>query len=334
VSAVSLGGAIVSLSVSPPHDLGRLGYLRREFDGLVFELALHVIRQGGRVLYGGHLQPGGTTALIFEHLAAAYASGAAVRSPDRPRPVLNLLAATELRKTPFARLAETLAAVQGFVELRVVLSAGRCLRAYVRDDGNPGGPALSLAEPGRTPVRLTDQKALDEFTASNVTLDEAAALSAMRGTASTLERARVVAGGRRGDLGASASTAPGQSDRFGGTMPGIYEEIIGSLPRTPVAILAAYGGAAREAAFDLGLLGEIDLRAPYLGQQQEGLAAARIILRKTWLALPRARRTEQRKLAAFARRDDAPLLARDLVRTIASIISRQSPPDLNDAAHP
>lgn len=331
MSTAPLAGAVVALSVSPPYDLGRLGYVRREFDGLVFELAMQVIRNGGRVLYGGHLQPGGTTELIFEHLAAAYASGAAVQAPDGPRPVLNLLAATELRKTSFARLVETLVAVQGFADLRVVLSAGRWLRAYARDDGEPDGPVLSLTERGKPPVLLGSQEALDEFAASDVTADEAAALSAMRSTAAALESARIVVGGRRGDLGASPSIMPGQSDQFRGAIPGIYEEIIVGLPRVPVAILAAYGGAAREAAFDLGLLSGSDLQVPYLGKQQEGLAAARLLLRKTWAELPEDRRAQQEKLASFARRDDAPMMARDLVHALASMISCGSPPQLNDA---
>ena len=320
-----LDGAVLALSLSPPNDLEQLGYLRREVAGLTFELALQIIRWGGRVLYGGHLRSGGATELMFEHLAGAYASGAVGRSPDGPRPVLNLLSATELHKTPFARLVEILRDVQSFVEFRVVLAEGAWRRAFVRDDGEAGAPTLTLAAPDGTFDVLRDEAELAAFAAAHAAMPEADALTAMRAENAALAAARIVLGGRRGDLGVTGVEGSRDSpDRFAGTAPGIYEEILASLPHAPVAILAAYGGAAREAAFEVGLLGPEDPRAPYLGAEQDGVAAARTALRARWATLSPARRAEQEILAPFARRDDGPTLARDLIATLARILAERA----------
>ena len=305
---------VIALSLSPPNDLARLGYLSREFEGLAFELALQIIRNGGRVLYGGHLQPGGMTLGMFEHLASAYASGTVTRNPAAPKPFISLLAGTELRKTPFDELADTLCSFQGFIEVRVILRDGRWRRAYV--DSAPQA-SIHLSEVGGDTARLGGQAELDKFASTNVAMDDAAALTAMRVAATKLEAGRIVAGGRRGDLGVKPRFGEARLlDQFSGRIPGIYEEIIASLPSVPVAILAAWGGAAREAAFDLCLLDHNEARAPYLGDEQEGVALGREELKRAWESLSEKRRAEQQALAPFARRNDGPTLARDVVREL------------------
>lgn len=316
-SPSSSSDPVIALSIGPSNDLARLGYLPREFQGLTYELALQIIRGGARVLYGGHLQPGGTALGMFEHLASAYASGAATRDPAAPKPVISLLAATELRKTSFKSLTKGLQGYQGFIELRVILSEGRWRRAFV---DTASTASLHLVESGGETSRITCQDDLDAFCAAHVTLDDPAALSAMRFAATRLETGRIVAGGRRGDLGLLPATADTRMpDKFNGRIPGIYEEIIASLPLVPVAILGAWGGAAREAAFDLGLLRDSDARAPYIGTEQAGVALGREEVKRAWNALTQERRAEQQALASFAGRNDAPTLARDVVRAILSL---------------
>ena len=308
--------AVISLSLSPPNDLARLGYLSREFEGLAFELALQIIRNGGRVLYGGHLRPGGMTLNMFEHIASAYASGAVTRDPGAPKPFISLLAGTELGKTPFAELAETLLSFQSFIEVRVILGEGRWRRAYVNSAPQA---SIHLSEVGGDTTRLGSQAELDKFASTHVALDDAAALTAMRVAATKLEAGRIVAGGRRGDLGVKPRFGETRMpDQFSGRMPGIYEEIIASSSKVPVAILAAWGGAAREAAFDLDLLGEDEARAQYLGDAQEGVALGREELKRTWESLSTKRRAEQQALAPFSIRNDGPTLARDVVQKLLS----------------
>ena len=64
-----LDGNVVALSMSPPNDLGRLGYPPPEFDRLTFEFVLQILRSGGRVLYGGHIHEGSLALKMFEYLA-------------------------------------------------------------------------------------------------------------------------------------------------------------------------------------------------------------------------------------------------------------------------
>lgn len=311
-----LDGAVVALSLSPANDLARLGYHEREFNSLTFELALQIVRRGGRVLYGGHLQATGMALPIFAHIAGAYGSGAARSDASAPRPVLSFLAASELRKTPYERLIEVLERTQGLVEMRIHPAPGRHLEPFTRFDRESGQATLNMRERGRPTVALADQAALDAFVAEQVTVSQAEALTLMREATAELAQGRIALGGRRGDLGIASA------DRFSGGIPGIYEEIIASLPRCPVAILAAYGGAAREAAFDLGLLIEAtDPRAPYLGEVQEGVAAGREALVRARDALPADRRATFERFAEFVRRDDGPLLARDVVRRIAEVLA-------------
>ena len=310
-----LDGAVVALSLSPANDLARLGYHAREFDSLTFELALQIVRRGGRVLYGGHLHENGLALPIFEHVAAAYGSGAARRDAAAPKPVLSFLAAKELGKTPFDRLVGVLERTQGFVEMQIHIAPQRHVVPFTRQDRESGQATLTMTERGRAPVTLADQAALDAFVAAEVAVSEAEALTLMRQAAAGLAQARIVLGGRRGDLGIAAA------DRFNGAIPGIYEEIVASLSRCPVAILAAYGGAAREAAFDLGLLDATDPRAPFLGAEQDGVADGRAALLRARDALPAESRSAFERFAEFARRDDGPLLARDVVRRIAEALS-------------
>jgi hypothetical protein len=100
-------------------------------------------------------------------------------------------------------------------------------------------------------------------------------------------------------------------------MPGIWEEMMHSLvSEHPIAVLGAYGGAARDAAIALDLIRE-EYRVPYLGEQQGGLDSAF----KRLLELRSKIREDKRKvLKEFAVRSDTEALAKDLVQWLASQI--------------
>ena len=50
------------------HDLARLGLLDVHVRAALAEIARAVVDIGGRLAYGGHLEPGGTTTFLVDEL--------------------------------------------------------------------------------------------------------------------------------------------------------------------------------------------------------------------------------------------------------------------------
>lgn len=320
----SLSGKVIALSMSPPNDLIRLGYPMSEFDRLVFELALHIVRAGGKVLYGGHLRDGSLTVAMFEHIAGAY--GTLPEADDGERPFLHFLPFNEFRDTPFPRLVELLARFRSFVETRVILPGDGSFRPRVKrllDDAVEGGQGLEIrpiARP-RDALLITGQSGLAGFAGLQEAASDADYLSLMRQAQAAVD-GRIVLGGKRGDGGVADD-----ADRYSGAMPGICEEVNATIERgSPVAVLAAFGGAGRDVAVELGVLEE-DERTPFLGGKQDGVEGAWQMIRDKAGALDSSARTA---MSAFAHRDDSEMLARDVVRWLA----RSLAPDPAAAARP
>jgi hypothetical protein len=315
-----LRGAVIALSMSPPADLGRLGFPRLEFDRLVFELAMRVVRADGRVLYGGHLHRDSLTIKVFDHLSGAYRAGmkTAIRQP-----LLHYLAHDELARTPFEALVEALRSVGSFAETRVVLRPDHYLRlsARRRDDDHP---AYSLFLRGAPigELRLDGPEDLAHFIADHPPPDQRESLRRMRAAAGKVTSARIAIGGRRGDTGVAE-----RRDVYGGEMPGIFEEAIGSLSAgRPTVLLAAYGGAARDAAVSLGLLPP-DKWVDFLGPQQPGPGYDKGRARLAELASQTER--DAAPLRQFAQRDDTETLARDIVGWLCQRLENEPRPDAN-----
>ncbi len=301
---------VFALSCSPPADIGRLGMPAREFEHLVFEFAMRIVRFQGRVLYGGNLQVGGLTGQIFDHLAGAYTNGL-WRRDGAARPFMHLLAVSELRQTPFERLQETLRAFGSFVEIRVVLDVDRTPLLGLAGNG------LMLLPPAPERMQLVpDAAAYGGFLSTLPSTSVADALSVMRQAVERLADGRIVAGGKRGDLG-----VVNNADRYSGKMPGIAEEVLLSIDGgTPTAILAAYGGAARDVAIDLGILHE-SAKVPFLGAQQAENEQAHLRCHAVRSLIPP---DNLAALAEFATREDTELLARDVVAWLAGKIGQTS----------
>lgn len=291
----------IALSLSPPADLEALGYPPGAYDRLTFDLALHIIRNRARVLYGGHVQPDSVTVKIIDHLIAAYAV-----ADDPPfKPVLNLLPCSELARgdLDMEKLAKRLVSYRRWLDMRLVCPEGPRPLILVADEPTPHF-ALNEEAASIVTTHFTTPDALQDYAATAFP-DPAAALTAMRAAAEALADGRIVAGGKRGDLGVA-----GDKDRYSGSMPGIFEEIIGSLTRgKKCAILAAYGGAGRAAAVALGLLDPADA-SPWLGEKQAGVEAGLVALRALADNIPAA---TKHKMQEFALRDDDETLARDVV---------------------
>ena len=299
-----LGDRIIALSASPPNDIGRLGFPTTEFDRIVFDLCARIVRYGGRVLYGGHLREGSLTAQMYEYAAKAYAPQSLVDEADRLKPFLHLLPLCEFRRTNFARLRESQTNFGSFVETRLVLSDDRHATLGRRHN------AIVTREGDKAETTISKQTQLVAFAKTLPKIDEKSALTAMRVAASRLVGARIVIGGKRGDLGASS-----YADRFDGEMPGVYEETLSSIRDSkPTVVLGAYGGAARDVAIDLGLVDEAH-HTPYLGEVQAGCDEARTKMRDLRTKLEPADRDA---MAGFVLREDSEDLARDVVEWIAS----------------
>ena len=321
----SLGGRVIALSLSPPGDGARLGYPDAEFDRMCFDLTLQIVRAGGRVLYGGHLHENSLTLPIFEHASAAFRTRCVGATP-----FLHFLPWHELGKTRFDQLVMTLRLFGTFAEIRVLPGTGEQIRLWLATD--MANPPVIVAEDATAPRgerRIADQQALTAFHDSR-TISEAQSLAVMREAQRQAAEARIVLGGKRGDLGLrehhlvrekandgreKQADPDEQVDRFGGKMPGICEEVLVSLEAPqpqPIAIAAAFGGAARDTAIWLGLLPKKDA-VPYLGEKQHGVDDAR----KRLTAVRDRLRGDRDVLSDFARRDDSETLAREMVCWIA-----------------
>ena len=310
--APNLANRVVALSMSPSNDLARLGFPPREFDRIVFHLCMRVIRARGRILYGGHLQDNSLTARMFEFTAGAYVPGSLLERGDAPKPFLHLLPLSEFGAAHFARLYEYQEKFGSFLETRIITSENDHI-ALVRR-----GEKLVFRSNAQE-WRVTTPEELKAFSAQLPRLDAPAALTAMRANAHKLTDVRIVLGGKRGDLG----YADGR-DHFHGSMPGIYEEAlyaIAAADPVPVVVLGGYGGAARDVAIDLGLIGS-ELQVPYLGEIQSQYEKARLTMRDVRGKIPERDREMMR---GFASRDDCEELARDIVAEIARRIPQEPP---------
>jgi hypothetical protein len=296
-----LDGRVVALSTSPPNDAGRLGFPASEYDRVVFNLCARVMRARGRILYGGHLREGSLTAQMYEYVAKAYAPPPTSDGPDPPKPFVHLLPLSEFRKVNFARLRDAQTNFGSFVETRIVLAADR----YVSLGRRSGALLAREGAGGDRETMISGQKQLLAFGKKLSQLTEAEALTAMREASLVLTAARIVIGGKRGDLGVA-----GDADRYSGKMPGIYEEALNSIGEgKPTFVLGAYGGAARDVAIDLGLI-DAAKGVPFLGAAQESYADARARMRDVRAKLAP---DNLQAMSDFACREDSEALARDVV---------------------
>jgi SLOG cluster2 len=85
----ALKGLRIAVSVSESPDLGRLGLVETHFRLALGEIARSVLISGGKLCYGGHLEPGGYTAALIQELH---------RYSRRDRPLQICLAWQEHRK--------------------------------------------------------------------------------------------------------------------------------------------------------------------------------------------------------------------------------------------
>ena len=232
----ALDGRLVAISISDAPDRARLGFPRREIDRALLSTCTALVRAGAEVAYAGNLDPDGYTYKIFRHLAGAYAGS---------------------RDTPFHHfIPEPVARVARFEDLWAILNEGRgVVRTSIAR-----GDMLIPARPSGNGIRLDEDVVSDDLQlaawfAAVPNRPSTEGYSAARRMVSERAQARVIMGGKMGILSEPADT-------YGGAMPGIVEEAIGSLETgKPLVVLGSFGGAARDIAIALGLV-DAGLRVP------------------------------------------------------------------------
>ena len=91
----ALKGQTIGISVSDSPDLSRLGFMGTHIRLAVGEIARVVLVAGGRLAYGGHLEPEGFTVFLTRELD---------RYGRNDRPLLVMLALQEHRRVPLSHL--------------------------------------------------------------------------------------------------------------------------------------------------------------------------------------------------------------------------------------
>ncbi|MEP3476414.1 MAG: hypothetical protein ABJN57_09365 [Hyphomicrobiales bacterium] len=230
-----LAGKTIAISISSAPDMNILGFPSSEVDNVLFRLCTAIIRAGGRILYGGNLDPDGYTFKIFEYIKTAYTK------PKDKLPFIHLIAEPVFIHNKYEDLLETLNKTETVSQAFIILDnevTGQLLcmdkEIWIRDDA---GHCERLGQ-----NRFKEIK--DNFDAKKTAM----AFSRMREIAITLSDARIIMGGKMGIIGNTA-------DQYSGKIPGIAEETIYSLQnQQPIVLLGAYGGVSRDIAIELGLM--------------------------------------------------------------------------------
>lgn len=246
-------GLTVGISIGDAPDRARLGLPAREVDRAMLTICTALVREGADILYAGNLSPDQYTFKIFRHLAGAYA-GARERAP-----FLHLIPEPIARRVPFDALLAGLCESGAVARTRISIG-GELIPVRA------SGSSLLLGSMDGDRAQVADQAAWEAWLAGHTIIDPIAAYTVARRAMAAEADARVALGGKMGVLEFG-------HDRYEGAMPGIAEESILTLEAVrPLVVLGAFGGAGRDVAIALGLLGE-DRRVPRT-EQQVGYAEA------------------------------------------------------------
>lgn len=285
----NLAGKTIALSIGNAIDRAKLGLPEREVDRVLFTMCTALIREGCQILYAGDLRAGGYTMTMFQFLAGTYAG-------EGVTPFKNILPEPVVRQLDFDTLFAAARAARGVAEINLTLAGNLYPVQRIGDDLRIGNKGTD-----RPHIKNGDQLAtfLQGVPISMQGFTEA------RRIVSELADGRVAMGGKMGlvDL---------PSDQYEGAMPGIAEEAILSLRLGKAFVpLAAFGGAARDAAIALDLL-PVEARTPR-GPQVPSYEEAMQQLRHLRAALPSSQLEPLRRLA---NNDGAEDLAQEVLHVL------------------
>src|SRR5437660_43927 len=158
----ALNGIRIAISVSESPDLMRLGLVETHFQLALAEIARSVLVSGGKLAYGGHLDPDGYTAMLIKELH---------RYSRRDRPLRIYLAWQEHRKLARAEFDKQV------------------------EELGLSGEIVCLDLKGK-PVPWANGRGVDPEPVTDAT-ERMQALSALRAHMAQHESGRVVIGGKR-----------------------------------------------------------------------------------------------------------------------------------------
>ncbi|MBY5672290.1 hypothetical protein HFO32_23130 [Rhizobium leguminosarum] len=230
----SLQDMRVQISLSVPPDHLKLGIPPRELDRALLSTCMAVVRAGATLVYGGDLRSDGFTFKIFRHLARAYSNTGFV-------PFVHVINYVSLSNMGFDVLSSALRERRGTCQTFLCVE-GTMKSASLDDDY----------------IVISDTQASIELEAASfpnwvaglehLEPPQREITRARKTTASYIDAA-IAIGGKMGLLA-------NQADGYSGDMPGILEESFLALELgKPFIPLAAYGGATRDLAIKLELLG-------------------------------------------------------------------------------
>lgn len=211
-----LDGHQVVLSISESDDAEKFGTNEEQLNSTLLEVSRQLLARGAALRYGGHLGNEGYTVALFE-MVETYRNQSALAPGKR---VINDVGwPLPLTKMP----AEKLAKFEAVADFRRV--------------PRPGGvadlePETFVEEPEFFPANSPERR-----------YAWARGMTAMREHQAKSREviARIVLGGKFGPLDGSAD-----GKWYMGRIPGVVEEVLGSLKtKQPVFLIGAFGGAAR-----------------------------------------------------------------------------------------
>ncbi|MBD9449671.1 hypothetical protein [Rhizobium sp. RHZ01] len=280
----------IQISLSTPPDHLKLGIPPRELDRALLSVCMALVRAGATVVYGGDLRPDGFSFKIFRHLARAYADSNSV-------PFIHIIDYVSLAKMTYEILENALTERRGTCVTYVCVE-NTLSPVWLGDDEIIVGDQASSTS-------LQKDPAFTEWVSGLKHLPQAEEMTASRKVKAEFADACVAIGGKMGLVGNGA-------DLSAGAMPGIFEESLLMLKGgKPLIPLGAYGGATRDMAIALDLLGD-DEKVPR-GKQVDSYNVALEDLASCKTLIPQR---VYPKLKSLAKDDRAEILARDAVDTI------------------
>ncbi len=243
-------GWTLALSVSETPDLDALGMFENDDKRVLSAVLTPLVYHGARIAYGGRIEPPTETNFTQEistQLGAAYrASGEVLKS----RPFIHYLRANDLQREGKDKVWAHALRLGAFSEIKLLSDESTVATLL------PSGTMADVYVGSRrtaTAQKADDLSATPQIAPLFATPPAGDPLAAMRRAMAKETDARIMMGGR-----VAGSRRP-DGTYWGDGKSGIAAEAVATLEaRKPLIVIGGIGGASRDVAAALGLIGEQD----------------------------------------------------------------------------
>jgi len=240
----------LALSVSDTPDLDALGMFENDDKRVLSAVLTPLVYHGARIAYGGRIDPPTETNFTQEistQLGAAYrASGQVLKS----RPFIHYLRANDLYREGKDKVWAHALRLGAFSEIKLL--SGETTAATLLPSGDHADVYVGNLRVS-TAFAAADLSALPQVAPLFAAPAAGDPLAAMRRAMAKETQARIMMGGRVG-----ISKRPDGS-YWGDGKSGIAAEAVATLEANkPLIVIGGIGGASRDVAWALGLIGEED----------------------------------------------------------------------------